>query len=91
MAADIIKNDTHTWPMVPTSTAIAEEARTGQGGRRVHRSRRQRQRTIGGVLRRRLLHSRRANSSKTNAPAHRPWCGRWAGALAWQFHWPILA
>ena len=50
MAADIIKNPAHTWSMIPTSKAIAEEARTGRRGRRVHRSRRQRMHRISNDL-----------------------------------------
>ena len=51
MAADIIKNPAHTWSMIPPCTAISDEARTGQGGgRRVHRSRRQRMHRISNDL-----------------------------------------
>ena len=95
MAADIIKNPAHTWTMIPPRTAITEEARTGRGGggaSTVHGdSGCTTFLTIWGVLRSRLLPSRRADFGETNAPAHRPWCGRWAGAPTWPFRWPILA
>ena len=50
MAANIIKTPAHTWSMIPTSKAIAEEARNGRRGRRVHRSRRQRMHRISNDL-----------------------------------------
>ena len=50
MAADIIKTPAHTCSMIPTSKAIAEEARNGRRGRRVHRSRKQRMHRISNDL-----------------------------------------
>ena len=44
-----------------------------------------------GHRERRLLPDRRADFGETNAPAHRPRCGRLAGALTWLCHRPILA